>query len=68
MKTRLSFNIIMLTKEGQQLTIGCVSLNLFDEKGRFRNGLRELNVWPFYELDERLGCMKEYNGITVSQA
>lgn len=58
----------MLTKEGYQLTIGCVSLNLFDEKGRFRNGLRELNVWPFYELDERLGCMKEYNGMTVNQA
>lgn len=68
MKTRLSFNLNMLTKEGQTLTIGCVSLNLFDEKGRFRNGLRELNVWPFYELDERLGCMKEYNGMTKDQA
>ena len=42
-------------------------MNLFDEKGRFRNGLRELNVWPFYETDERLGCMKEYNGMTVEQ-
>lgn len=68
MKTRLSFNIAMITKEGYALTIGCVSLNLFDEKGRFRNGLRELNVWPFYEIDERLGCMKEYNGMTVQQA
>ncbi len=68
MKTRLSFNINMITKEGQSLTIGCVSMNLFDEKGRFRNGLKELNVWPFYEIDERLGCMKEYNGMTVQQA
>ena len=68
MKTRLSFNINMITKEGQSLTIGCVSMNLFDEKGRFKNGLRELNVWPFYELDERLGCMKEYNGMTVAQS
>lgn len=67
MKTRLSFNLNMLTKEGQCLTIACVSVNLFDEKGRFRNGVRELNVWPFYELDERLGCMKEYNGMTVEQ-
>ena len=50
------------------LTIGCVSMNLFDEKGRFRNGVKELNVWPFYELDERLGCMNEYNGMTVHQA
>jgi hypothetical protein len=42
-------------------------MNLFDERGRFKNGQRELNVWPFYELDERLGCMKEYNGMTVEQ-
>jgi hypothetical protein len=68
MKTRLSFSLVLLTREGQALTIACVSMNLFDEKGRFRNGLRELNVWPFYELDERLGCMKEYNGMTVEQA
>ena len=67
MKTRLSFNINLLTKEGSSLTIACVSMNLFDEKGRFRNGMRELNVWPFYELDERLGCMKEYNGLTYEQ-
>jgi hypothetical protein len=67
MKTRLSFNLNMVTKEGYSLTIACVSMNLFDEKGRFRNGARELNVWPFYELDERLGCMKEFNGCTVEQ-
>ena len=23
----------------------------------------DLNVWPFYEIDGRLGCMKEYNGL-----
>ena len=68
MKTRLSFNINLIMKEGYMLTIGCVSMNLFDEKGRFRNGVKELNVWPFYELDERLGCMNEYNGMTVHQA
>jgi hypothetical protein len=38
-------------------------MNLFDEKGRWRNGKRDLNVWPFYKTDERLGCFKEYNGI-----
>lgn len=43
-------------------------MNLFNEKGRFRNGLKELNLWPFYELDERLGCMKEYNGMLASMA
>jgi phosphatidylinositol-4,5-bisphosphate 3-kinase len=45
-----------------ELTIGCVSVNLFDEHKKFKSGLQSLNVWPFYEIDERLGCMKEYKG------
>lgn len=64
----MSFNIILIFKENSQLTIGCVSINLFDEKGMFRSGIRDLNVWPFYELDERLGCMKEYDGMKGSFA
>jgi hypothetical protein len=37
-------------------------MNLFDEKKRFQSGIQDLNIWPFYEIDERLGCMKEYKG------
>jgi hypothetical protein len=62
-KTRLSFNIVLIFNEGSKLTIGCVSINLFNEKGVFNSGVRDLNVWPFYEIDERLGCMKEYDGL-----
>ena len=62
MKTRLSFNIVLVFKEAYELTIGCVSINLFDEQKRFQSGVRDLNLWPFYEIDERLGCMKEYKG------
>lgn len=61
-KTRLSVNIILVFKEGYELTIGCVSMNLFDEKKKFKSGIIDLNIWPFYEIDERLGCMKEYKG------
>lgn len=32
-KTRLAFSIKMLFQENAELTIGCVSINLFDEKG-----------------------------------
>jgi hypothetical protein len=39
-----------------------VSINLFDENKKFKSGIQSLNVWPFYEIDERLGCMKEYKG------
>jgi len=62
-KTRLSFNIVLIFKENSKMTIGCVSINLFNEKGFFNSGIRDLNVWPFYEIDERLGCMKEYDGL-----
>jgi hypothetical protein len=62
-KTRLSINVILVFREpNYEITIGCVSMNLFDEKKRFKSGVRDLNIWPFYEIDERLGCMKEYNG------
>ena len=37
-------------------------MNLFDENKRFQTGVKDLNIWPFYRIDERLGCMKEYKG------
>jgi hypothetical protein len=43
-------------------------MNLFSQSGRFKSGTKDLNVWPFYEVDERLGCMKEYNGLTLDQS
>ena len=62
-KTRLSINIILaFDKPGQDLTIGCVSMNLFNEKQKFKSGRQALNLWPFYQIDRRLGCMKEYKG------
>ena len=62
-KTRLAFDIILIFQENATLTIGTVSINLFDENSQFRSGVQDLNIWPFYEKDERLGCMKEYNGV-----
>ena len=38
-------------------------MNLFDDKKRFQSGKVDLNIWPFYEIDNRLGCMKEYKGM-----
>jgi hypothetical protein len=44
-------------------------MNLFSANdSRFKSGLKDLNVWPFYEIDERLGCMKEYNGMKHSDS
>ena len=43
---------------------GCVSYDIFDETGKFQSGFRSLSVWPFYRFDPRLGCMKEYHGIS----
>jgi len=67
-KTRLSFNIVLIFQEKNQpeLIIGTVSINLFSKSGKFKSGPKELNIWPFYKIDERLGCMKEYNGLTLT--
>lgn len=56
----------MTTMENIKFTIGTVSMNIFDDKGLLNSGIRDLNIWPFYEIDSRLGCMKEYNGYSAS--
>jgi len=30
--------------------------------------MKELNIWPFYSIDSRLGCMKEYNGFSKNDS
>lgn len=45
-----------------------MSHNIFDETGRFQNGFHSLSVWPFYRSDPRLGCMKEYHGVSEEAA
>jgi hypothetical protein len=69
-KTRLSFNIVLIFQEKNQpeLIIGTVSTNLFSKSGKFKSGTKELNIWPFYKIDERLGCMKEYCGLSYTQS
>ena len=38
-KTRLSFNIIMTTVENVKITIGTVSMNIFDDQGKLNSGI-----------------------------
>lgn len=35
---------------------------VFDDNGKFKQGLLKLNIWPFYKIDNRLACMNEYYG------
>ncbi|CAI2363985.1 unnamed protein product [Moneuplotes crassus] len=67
-KTRLSFNIRMNTSEDIEMIIGSVSINLFDDQGKLNSGIRDLNIWPFYSIDSRLGCMKEYYGVSKDKS
>jgi hypothetical protein len=53
----------MYTK-GIDLHIGCISFNVFDHLGKFKNIDKGFNVWPFYAHDPLLGCMKEYHGVS----
>lgn len=69
-KTRITFNIVLVFQEinEPELVIGTVSTNLFNKAGKFQSGRKELNIWPFYDKAERLGCMKEWNGLTTTQS
>ena len=49
------------------MIIGSVSINLFDDQGKLNSGIRDLNIWPFYSIDSRLGCMKEYYGVSKTK-
>lgn len=58
------FDIKKVLTEGIDMTIGCISFNLFDYQGHLKNKNKGFNVWPFYHHDPQLGCMKEYNAVS----
>lgn len=35
---------------------------VFDHYGYLSQGLRDLGVWPFYEIEDRITCHQEFNG------
>lgn len=48
------------------MTIASVQTNVFSEAGKMQSGLTDLSLWPFYEIDSRMGCMKEYRGVCTN--
>ena len=61
---KLCIDLYLETKVGITMTLGCVCFNVFDQKGKLKNKDKGFNVWPFYSHDARLGCMKEYGGVS----
>lgn len=57
-KTRLGFNIKAISSRGEERIIASCSFLIFDSEGTFQEGKHAIKVWPFYKVDERLGCMK----------
>lgn len=51
--------------KGIEVTVGCVSFNLFDHLGVFKGKNKGFHIWPFYHHDPQLGCMKEFHGVSA---
>lgn len=65
-ETRIGFNLTIHSASGESLVIGCTAKTLFNELGRLRTGLIDLNIWPFYRIEPRLASMEEYWGKTTN--
>jgi phosphatidylinositol-4,5-bisphosphate 3-kinase catalytic subunit alpha/beta/delta len=63
-EARLGINLYSVAQNGENFLIGSFTKTIFDEKGKLRSGLLGLNLWPFYRIEERLGCMQEFWGTT----
>jgi phosphatidylinositol-4,5-bisphosphate 3-kinase len=63
LETKLCFNIVVHSQLGQQQVIGSAYIYLFDENLMYRDGISQLNVWPFCKVDPRLSCMNQYWGL-----
>jgi phosphatidylinositol-4,5-bisphosphate 3-kinase len=59
-ETRIGVNIFAVSANGHSFLIGCSCRALFDEFGVLRTGLQEMNIWPFYKVEERLACMQDF--------
>lgn len=56
LETRVCFDIVCLSNQGERLILGCCTKNLFDHKAQLVQGLVKMNVWPFYRVDPRMVC------------
>ena len=61
-KTRLAFNIVVTSTNGEELIIGCATINLFETDGRLITGYQEIAVWPFCSIDSQLTGMDPFLG------
>ncbi len=57
-KSKLAFNIKAVSSNGEERVIASATFLVFDNEGNFKEGKHSLKLWPFYRVDERLGCMK----------
>ena len=51
-----------MSSKGEERIIASATFLVFDCEGNFQEGKHALKIWPFYRVDERLGCMKQYRG------
>ncbi len=62
-ESRICFNVICHAQTGERQIVGTTTLEIFDHEGKMQNGVKTMNLWPFYKSDDRLACMLQYFGV-----
>ena len=61
-ETRVGINVYAISKQGDSFLLGSVVKPVFNEYGSCITGKTSLNLWPFYKVEQRIGCMQEFWG------
>lgn len=62
-EARIGVNIHAIGAAGHSYLIGSCTRTLFDEFGELKTGIQEMQIWPFYRVEERLACMQDFWGM-----
>ena len=63
-EARICFDILVLSSIGDSQIIASTTFQLFDLVGEYQQGLKGLNLWPFYRHEPRLSCSGEFWGLS----
>ena len=66
-QARLAFNIKIASTNGENLILGCASLNVFSHDGKLVSGLHRVNVWPFHSIESNFSGIDPFCGRIVDR-
>ncbi|CAD8067341.1 unnamed protein product [Paramecium primaurelia] len=62
LEVKLCFRVLIYSFNGESQILGSTSMYLFDQNSKFKQGLQTLNLWPFYDINPKIGCFQDFKG------